>query len=93
MDSPAHINGMADKLLDQARDRIAKGRATDTDRLMIVMEALSARNLEATQNRKELTIKLFGREWSAAEMVFGFGFLIAAEGGLGFAALKLFGTG
>lgn len=90
MAAPAHTNGMADKLLDQARDRIAKGRATDTDRLMIVMEALSARNLEATNTRKELTIRLFGREWTAAELVFGFGFLIAAEGGLGFAALQMF---
>ena len=76
-----HENGMADKLLDQARDRLAKGRATDTDRLMIVIEAMSARNLHATTNREEFTVKLFGRSWTATEMVFGFGFLVAIETG------------
>ena len=46
---------------------------------MLVMEALSNRNIEAFNTRKEFTVRLFGREWTATEMVFGFGFLIAGE--------------
>lgn len=85
-----HTNGLADQLLKKARENIADNKASDADRQMIVMEALSARTIAAVSNRKELTIKIFGREWTAAEIVFGFGFLIAAEGGIGFAALKAF---
>lgn len=88
-------NGLlADALLSQARERLAKGEATEIDRLMLVMEALSKRNLEATNTREEFKVKLFGREWSASEMIFGFGFVIAAEGGLGIAAMSgAFGGG
>ena len=85
--SVPHTNGIADKLLDEARARVANGTAKDDDRLMIVMEALSARGIEATNNRAEFKVKLFGRDWTATEMVFGFGFVIAVEIGLGGAAM------
>ena len=79
MSSMQPINGVAGTLLDEARSRVANGTATDTDRLMLVMEALSNQNKEVFGSRAEFSVKLFGRNWTATEMVFGFGFLIAGE--------------
>ena len=78
-----HTNGIADKLLDEARARVANGTAEDDDRLMLVMEALINRSIAASTNREEFKVKLLGREWTVTELVFSFGFLIAAEAGVG----------
>ena len=79
--SVPHTNGIADKLLDEARARVANGTAEDDDRLMVVMEALSARGIAATLNRKEYKIKILGKEMSINDVVFIFGFLVAGETG------------
>ena len=70
MSSMKPVNGVAGTLLDEARSRVANGTATDSDRSMLVMEALSNRNIEAFNTRKEFTVRLFGCEWTATEMVF-----------------------
>lgn len=82
-----HTNGIADKLLDEARARVANGTAEDDDRLMLVMEALSARGIEAAKDHNSLTIRMFGRNWNKIEIGFAFGALLAAKGASGIAHL------
>ena len=76
-----HTNGLADKLLDQARERVAEGKATDSDKQMIVMEALSARGIMATRERREYKVRILGKELSVTDLIFIFGFLVAGESG------------
>ena len=84
-------NGMADTIIEEARSRVINGKSTQNDRLILVMDALTNRSIAAATNKKEFKIKLFGREWSANEMVFAFGAVMAAEGAAGVAAIAAFG--
>ena len=90
----ASTNGFADTIIEQSRAKCANGSATDNDRLIVVMDALTNRGIAATEaardslsNRSEFKVKLFGREWSATEMVFGFGVMFAAETGFTIATI------
>ena len=100
----AHSNGVVNEILDRSRERVADGTATDNDRLITAMEALSERNQREMQKLAEhnneqvqkaieapMVIRMFGRNWSATELVFLFGVTLAGETSLAIVLPQLLG--
>lgn len=69
-----YINGIADELLDGARERLAKQKGTETDQLLLVLEALTRRSQDELQRvAKELKerdeIDILGKKVSIQQLM------------------------
>ena len=75
-------NGIVDEIIRDSLENIAKGTATDTDKMIVVLCTLSERQRKDMELMKPAPFRLFGRTWSSTELAFLIGGLFVIDAGV-----------